>query len=144
MLIWETKWININGVFMKDVLAYPKCKTNKDVELFKSFMLEKITPIFLKFKGKVINDCTLMDFKNKLIDSYPIVQDIKHKNGSEVSIEFDEIFLFSKNLIINKDGQIELNDGSYKMSINKNKEIKIKKDFTDYSKISDNIYYVVR
>ena len=138
------KEMNINGVLMEDVLAYPKCKTSKDVEAFKDFMLEKITPIFLNFKGRIINDCTLIEFKNKLIDVYPIVQDVKHKNGNDVAIEFDEIFLFSKNLIINKYGQIELNDGSYKMCINKNKEIKIKKDFNDYCKISDKIYYVAR
>lgn len=127
---------------MKDILNYPKCESVEDVERFKSFMIEKITPMFLDFKGLTINKYTLNDFRTKLINKYPVVRDIRHIKDGDIAIEFNEMYLFSKNMIINDDNQIELNDGRYKLYIDNKNELHISDLNLNGSKINDEIIYI--
>ena len=129
-------------ISMKEILNYPKCESVEDVEKFKSFMIEKMTPIFLNFKGLTINKYTLNDFKMKLINKYPVVRDIRHIKDGDIAIEFNEVYLFSKNMIINDDNQIELNNNRYKLYIDNKNELHISNLDLYGSKINDETIYI--
>ena len=128
---------------MKEILDYPKCESVEDVQKFKEFLIDKINIILESYKGKNITQTSLNHFKIDLQYEYPIVEDIKYTNDG-LEIKLNRIFLFSKNLIVNQENQIVLNDGRFKLCINNEKELKITEPKDDYSEISKEVYYMVR
>lgn len=128
---------------MKEILDYPKCESEEDVQEFKEFLIDKINVVLESYKGKNITQTSLNHFKIDLQYEYPIVEDIKYIDDG-LEIKLNRIFLFSKNLIVNQENQIVLNDGRFKLCINNKKELKITEPKDDYSEISEEVYYVVR
>ena len=128
---------------MKEILDYPKCESEEDIKKFKEFIISKMNNIFKSYKGKNITQTSLNHFKADLQYEYPIVEDIKYNCGI-LEIKLNRIFLFSKNLIVNQENQIMLNDGRFKLCINNKKELKITEPKDDFSEISNEVYYVVR
>lgn len=128
---------------MKEILDYPKCESEEDIKKFKEFIISKMNNIFKSYKGKNITQTSLNHFKADLQYEYPIIEDIKYKDDG-LEIKLNRIFLFSKNLIVNQENQIMLNDGRFKLCINNKKELKITEPKDDFSEISNEVYYVVR
>lgn len=128
---------------MKEILNYPKCESVEDVQKFKEFMIDKINNVLESYKGKNITQTSLNHFKADLKYEYPIVEDIKY-DCSILKIKLNRIFLFSKNLIVNKQNQIVLNNGRFKLCVNNEKELKITEPNGDFSEISNEVYYMVR
>ena len=128
---------------MKEILDYPKCESEEDIKKFKEFMIDKINIVLKSYKGKNITQTSLNHFKTDLKYEYPIVEDIKYTDDG-LEIKLNRIFLFSKNLIVNQENQIVLNDGKFKLCINNERELKIIEPKDDYSKISEDVYYMVR
>ena len=128
---------------MKEILDYPKCESAEDVQKFKEFMIDKINNILEFYKGKNITQTSLNHFKVDLQYEYPIVEDIKYIDDG-LEIKLNRIFLFSKNLIVNKQNQIVLNNGRFKLCVNNEKELKITEPNGDFSEISNEVYYMVR
>ena len=78
----------------------------------------------------------------KLINKYPVVRDIRHLKDGDIAIEFNEVYLFSKNMIINDDNQIELNNNRYKLYIDNKNELHISNLDLYGSKINDETIYI--
>lgn len=129
---------------MKEILNYPKCESEEDIKKFKEFIIDKINNVLKYYKGKNINQTTLNHLKTDLQYEYPIIEDIKYKDYDCFEIKLNRIFLFSKNLIVNQQNQIVINDGRFKLCINNEKELKIIEPKNDFSKISEEVYYIVR
>ena len=127
---------------MKEILNYPRCENIKDLENFKDFMLSKMNVVFDSYKFKSISITTLNMLKYELKDKYPIVRDVRHLYGGMIAVEFNEIYLFSKNLVINEYNQIELNDGRYKLYIDNDNQLHISDIEYDDSELSEEISYV--
>ena len=82
----------------------------------------------------------VQEFKEFLIDKMNIV--LNTDDGLEIKL--NRIFLFSKNLIVNQENQIVLNNGRFKLCINNKKELKIIEPKNEFSEISKEVYYMVR
>lgn len=128
---------------MKEILDYPKCESVEDVQKFKKFLIDKINIVLESYKGKNITQTSLNHFKTDLKYEYPIIEDIKY-DCDGLGIKLNEIFLFSKNLIVNKENRIVLNDGKFKLCVNNENELKIIEPNDDYSEISKEVYYMVK
>lgn len=129
---------------MKEILDYPKCESVKDVQKFKEFLIDKINIVFEYYKGEKITQTSLNHLKIDLQYNYPIIEDIKYIGCGDFEIKLNRIFLFSKNLIVNQENQIVLNNGRFKLCINNEKELKIIEPKDDFSEISKEVCYMVR
>lgn len=128
---------------MKEILDYPKCESVEDVQEFKEFLIDKMNIVLKSYKGKNITQTSLNHFKADLKYEYPIVEDIKYTDDG-LEIKLNRIFLFSKNLIVNQENQIVLNNGKFKLCINNEKELKITEPKNEFSEISEEVYYMVK
>ena len=112
---------------MEEIENFKICRTEKDLQDFQYFMMEKLYVIFLKYKGNQVNRCNLTALKYELKCKFPIVDDVKEGDRfGGIYITFDKKFLFSKNIIYNDLGNLKLN----------NDRFKLKKD-------NDRYYYVI-
>lgn len=121
MSVWKKEWLS-----MKDILEYPKCETDEDLDNFKSFIVMKLNEIFIKYKGLNMTSTNMNRLRSELIEGFPIIKDIKDIGNGNITIIFDKVFLLTKNIIQDDESFIlELNNSRYKLAINNYNEIKM-------------------